>query len=257
MKCVSKICSALLALTLVCLAPATVYAHDVPGMNRTGTVTVKMESDGKAVTGGILTAYRVGEVREDDGDYSFAAVSGMERFISDNDVGFEGVFSEENLGSPELMSALAKYVAAEGFPACAEEKNENGRVVFTGVAPGLYLIVQTEASDGYKPILAFLISVPVYEDGTYVYDVNAEGKFEIESAPPTPDRPHKPDKPDESDEPGTPDTPTASDRPSESALPQTGQLNWPIPFMAGAGLCLLTAGCVLRRRQRGAAHEQE
>lgn len=232
MKCLSKIRAVLLMLVLVCLAPATAYAHDVPEMNRRGTITVKMESDGKAVTGGILTAYRVGEIREDDGNYGFEAVSGMESFISNNDVRFTGVFSEETLSSPELMSALAKFVTEESFPAYDVEKNENGRVVFDNVTLGLYLIVQTEASDGYKPISAFLISVPMNEDGTYEYNVNAEGKFEMESAPMVPDQPDAP-------------------APGASTLPQTGQLNWPIPFMAGIGMCLLTAGCVLCRRQKG------
>lgn len=238
MKYLSKIFFAMLMLTVVCLAPSAVCAHDVPEMNRTGTITVKMETNGMAVAGGSLTAYRVGEIREDDGDYSFEAVDGMESFISDNKVGFEGVFSEENLGSPELMSALAEFAAEGNIPAYATEKNENGRVVFDDTALGLYLIVQTEASDGYKPIPAFLISVPMNEDGIYVYSVNAEGKFEMESAPTVPDRPQEPEKPN---------VPT----PGVSILPQTGQLNWPVPLLAGIGLCLLTAGCVLCRRQKG------
>lgn len=67
------------------------------------------------------------------------------------------------------------------------------------------------------------------ENGKYVYEVNAAGKFQ-----PQPDNPDKPDKP------------TTPQKPSEPTLPQTGQLNWPVPVLAALGLMVFSAGWVLR-----------
>ena len=44
--------------------------------------------------------------------------------------------------------------------------------------------------------------------------------------------------------PGNPDNPVAPGRPDGNALPQSGQLNWPIPFMACSGVLLFAVGWV-------------
>ena len=60
-----------LLLALLCCLCSTAFAHDVPDLNREGQIHIAMRFDGKAVPGGKLTLYRVGEVHEDDGNYSF------------------------------------------------------------------------------------------------------------------------------------------------------------------------------------------
>jgi LPXTG-motif cell wall-anchored protein len=47
----------------------------------------------------------------------------------------------------------------------------------------------------------------------------------------------------------TPDSSSSSSS-STTKLPQTGQLEWPIPILASGGLILLIAGCILRRKRR-------
>lgn len=54
--------------------------------------------------------------------------------------------------------------------------------------------------------------------------------------------------------PTTPDTPTQPTKPSPStpgkpSLPQTGQLWWPVPVLMCAGLVLVAAGLLRRRRE--------
>lgn len=223
MKYIKQIFSVLLALCLLCLASVTAYAHEVPDESRKGTVTVKMEYYGKAVTGGTLTAYRVGEIQESDGNYSFGKTGAMAAFAD----------SYEDITSAELAESVAAFVEENKVSAYSTAKNQNGKAVFSDLELGLYLIVQTEASEGYEPLKPFLISVPMNEDGHYVYEVSAEGKFQLEQKP----------------EPTTP-TPTT---PSEPTLPQTGQLNWPIPVLAVLGLCLFSFGWILRfgRKKNG------
>lgn len=217
MKCIKQIFCLFLALCLLCMAYVTAYAHEVPDENRKGTITVEMEYDGKAVAGGTLSAYRVGQIREYDGNYSFVKTKAMAAFTG----------SYEDIASAELAESIAAYVKENQLSAYGTAKNQNGKTVFTDLELGLYLIVQTGASDGYEPLKPFLISVPMNEDGHYVYEVNAEGKFQLyqESKPVTPVTP------------------------SEPTLPQTGQLNWPIPVLTAVGLCLFLIGWAMRYKR--------
>ena len=67
--------------------------------------------------------------------------------------------------------------------------------------------------------------------------------------PNDPNRPVSPGTPDNSVNPGNPDNPVAPGRPDGNALPQSGQLNWPIPFMACSGVLLFAVGWVLDRKE--------
>ena len=223
MKQIKAMFSILMALCLFCGVTVGAYAHEVPDGSRKGTITVEMKYNGNDVPGGALTAYRVGEVQENNGDYSFVKTAGME--------GFNG--SYENIGSADLAEAVADFVTQQKLPAYAAAKNENGKAVFSDMEPGLYLIVQTEKSDGYEAMNSFLVSVPMNEDGHYVYEVSAEGKFQLAQEP----------------------KPTTPDKPKDPTLPQTGQLNWPVPMLAVMGLCLFAVGWMLRfgRRKDGYA----
>lgn len=103
----------------------------------------------------------------------------------------------------------------------------------TDLELGLYLVVQTQAAEGYEPVDPFLISLPMQEEGVYVYEVNATPKMSelVEAAEETA----------EETTAQTAQTPT-----SGATLPQTGQLNWPIPVLVALGLGLFSLGWVLR-----------
>ena len=208
-----------LTLLLLCFMSITAYAHEALDESRKGTITVKMEYDGRTITGGTFTAYRVGQIQKDNGSYSFVKTSDMEAFPGGYD----------DIGSAKLAEDAAAFLKEHSVRAYATAENKGGTAVFTDLETGLYLIVQTEASDGYKPLKPFLVTVPMNENGKYVYEVNAAGKFQ-----PQPDNPDKPDKP------------TTPQKPSEPTLPQTGQLNWPVPVLAALGLMVFSAGWVLR-----------
>lgn len=230
MKRCKKILSLFLALGLLCMASVNVCARETPDEDVSGTITVKMKYEGKAVSGGTLKAYRVGRVWEDDGDYFFVKTKAMEDFKG----------SYEEIGDPKLAKKAAAYVKKKKLRAYATARNKDGKAVFSDLEPGLYLIVQTKASDGYEPLNPFLVSVPVNEDGRYVYKVNAEGKFQLRKAA----------------TPSTPATPTTSSKPSELTLPQTGQLNWPVPVLVILGLALFAAGWQLRFGKKRDGYER-
>lgn len=162
--------------------------------------------------GGEVTIYRVGDV-ETDG------------FVLTGDY---AQFELDDVQSAELAAAMAEQAASD-TDGETKTVGADGSVTFS-VEPGLYLIVQTGAgSDGglFRP---FLISMPNYEDGVYTNEVHATPKISTE-----------PEKP-------TPTTPTTPTTPS-GKLPQTGQLNWPIPLLAVSGLLLFVLGWVLRFRK--------
>jgi len=229
MKTRKQIAALLLSVWLVCALSATAYAHETPDPNRTGTITVEMVYDGRAVTGGTLAAYRVGLIREDNGDYSFAKTAEMEALPDRYD----------DIGAPELAKNVAAFVRTQGVSAYRTAENRGGKAVFREMEAGLYLIEQTSASDGYEPLNPFLISIPMREDGRYLYDVTAEGKFQLVQQPsPTPPPTERPTRPPRPTPPG----------PYRPRLPQTGQLNWPVPVLTLLGMGTFTAGWMLKRK---------
>jgi len=173
-----------------------------------------MEYGGRAVTGGTLAAYRVGRIQEEGGNYSFGKTPAMEAFSG----------SYDDISSAKLAEDVAVFIKEHRVRADATAKNTKGKAVFADLEPGLYLIVQTGASDGYEPLKPFLVSIPMNEAGHYVYEVNAEGKFQLHQKP----------------------KPTTPPKPPEPTLPQTGQLNWPIPVLVVLGLVLFSTGWILR-----------
>ena len=230
--------SLVLALILCCAISMTAFAHPVPDMDKKDcSISVTMHSGSTNVGGGALTLYRVGEVQEDDGNYSFEPTGD---FASCGE-------SFENIQSAGLAKALADYAATEKISGTTKNIDDKGNAKFDGLVPGLYLLVQNQSAEGYYKAEPFLVSVPYLENGVYKYNVDATPKVEVKKEPeatPTP-TPTPTPSPTPTPPPGNPPvkTPTV---PSKPTLPQTGQLNWPIPILTVSGLVLFVLGWVLR-----------
>lgn len=205
-----------LLMALLCCLCSTAFAHDVPDLNCTGRIDIAMRFDGEAVPGGKLTIYRVGEIHEDDGSYSF---------VPTGDFANCG-YSFDNPESAALARSLAGL--AENAKGAVKTIGKDGAVTFDNLAPGLYLIIQSAAAEGFNPAAPFLVGIPMMEDGAYVYEIDASPKAELERAPATP-------------------TPTPV---PDEKLPQTGQMNWPVPVLAALGVILFSLGWVIRFRNR-------
>lgn len=208
-----RLLSLLLALLVLRCLCVTVSAHSVPDLVD-GSITFNVSYGDVKINDGTLTIYKVGDIAEDDGNYFF-------RLSAEID-------PEEPVVEDPTDQALAKELAQK-----VQDKKlkgtaaniKDGEAVFDPVEHGLYVVVQTTASSGYEPLAPFLISQPNYEDGIYKNDVEAKPKTQLETAPPT-----------ES---------TQATKPGEK-LPQTGQLNWPIPMLTAGGLLLFAIGWALR-----------
>lgn len=270
-----------LVLLAACALPAfatsaNIKLTDGHGNPNTGSIHVNLydSTNNKALSGGELTVYRVAEVQRKNGNLSF-------EYCGD----FDGCAIElGDLTDSTLAGQLQEYLSdnAEGT---VREVDANGNVNFDDLELGLYLVVQTKASKGYKPVNSFLVSLPMAEDGKWNYAVDASPKVGAYTptkpdtpptppTPPTPDHPDTPTPPDNPDNPvspGNPDNPVAPghpdhpvapgnpdspvlpghpDNPAMSGLPQTGQLNWPVPVLAVSGVVLFAFGWALDCKYR-------
>ena len=216
----------LLALLLLVCLPLSAAAHPVPDERKEGhcSITVTMTYQEKALGGGTLALYKVGDVAEEDGNYSFVPVAAIRQdFAQFGDI-----------QSPELAGKLSKLESKlTPVTALPQKVGENGKVTFLDLPFGLYLVVQKTAPAGYGKTEPFLVSLPYLEEGEYQYDVASQPKTDLEREVTT--------KPTTS-----PTTKPASS--SGGKLPQTGQLWWPVPVLACGGLGCIVVGLFRRRR---------
>lgn len=208
-----KMITVLLALSVLLSLPLTAYAHDVPQERDDCSIEVIVRYDGENVDGGTLTAIRVGYVDEEDGNYFFS-----QEFTN---IKIEDVTSS---GAPKAQKEFYENNKGNYDFYTQTQTVKDGKATFTGLSTGLYLIVQNKAADGFSKMGAFLVSVPYMENGEYKYHVTASIKSELEREP-------EPTEPEPTDPP--------------PGLPQTGQLNWPIPLMVVAGLGFFAVGWAL------------
>ena len=150
-------------------------------------------------------------------------------------------------------------------PLAQQNTDSSGSVSFTSLAQGLYLVggvTHQQGSHRYQSAPC-LISLPSWDGSTGIWELNVTAfpKFErsgtsggdptptpTEPDTPTPTEPDTPTPPDPVEPPDTPTTPPVG----PEKLPQTGQLNWPVPVLAALGMLLLLAGSILMRRERDA-----
>lgn len=208
----------LLALCLLVLSALPAHAVEIPDLDAQGSVRVQMKTDSAPIPGGSLTLYRVGRIVQTDTGFGFVSTGDFE--------GYPGTL--EDLGKT-TAAELAKYAASNGISGESKTIDETGTAVFDPLEPGLYLLTQPKSGDGYLPADPFLVTLPMAQDGHYVYQVDASPKVTLHPAP------------------------TQPTQPGDPTLPQTGQLNWPIPVLVAAGASCLIAGVILGRKGKDEA----
>lgn len=249
MKIQKRLSALVMALLLCVVMTAGVCAHEVPDMSRTGSVTASMKYNGGAVGGGTLTFYRAGDISENDGNYTFTLT---ESFAGSG-------LSLNNISDTSLAANLAQYAAANNLTGTTAAIGEDGTVSVNGLALGLYLVVQQEPADGYEAVAPFLVSIPMNENGTYIYDVNVEPKLGALTRTPaqstTAVSPGESSPSTEEEPASSTTTKDSSSNTAKSTLPQTGQLNWPVPVLAILGMSLILMGGALRSGRQRRLHE--
>lgn len=135
--------------------------------------------------------------------------------------------------SAEESHAKAKDLASAGVAVddcmASVVTDVQGKAAFYNLDTALYLVVRTKAGEKNEAYFSdpFLVSVPLLMEDEINYTVTASPKYGwIPEEPVNPPEPPLPDKP-------AVETPT---------LPQTGQLNWPIPVLLIVGSVLIFIG---------------
>ena len=224
-----KYLRSLLALLLLLELPLSAAAHPVPDAQKDGqcSITVTMTYRGKALKGGTLALYKVGDVAEEDGNYSFVPVAAIRGDLAQ--------FGD--IQSPDLAGKLSKLESKlTPVTALPQKVGEDGKVTFLNLPFGLYLVVQKTAPAGYGKTEPFLVSLPYLYEGEYQYDVASEPKTDLEREVPT--------------KPTSPTTKPTTSSGGGKKLPQTGQLWWPVPVLACAGLGCIVVGLFRRWEAR-------
>ena len=224
-----KCLRSLLALLLLLCLPLSAAAHPVPDAQKDGqcSITVTMTYRGKALKGGTLALYKVGDVAEEDGNYSFVPVAAIR----------EDLAQFGDIQSPDLAGKLSKLEdKLTPVTALPQKVGEDGKVAFLHLPFGLYLVVQKTAASGYGKTAPFLVSVPYLYADEYQYDVTSQPKTDLEREVPT--------------KPTSPTTKPTTSSGGGTKLPQTGQLWWPVPVLACAGLGCIAVGLFRRREAR-------
>lgn len=218
-----RILCAICALLLLSVLTVTAFAVDVLDFDRRGSITLDMIYQGTKVPGGSLTLYRVADAVKVDTGYAFA--------YTEEYAGCQVAVDDPS--AAKVTAALSQLIAQKGYKGTVKSINKQGKVTFSDLELGLYLLIQEKAAPGYNAVSPFLVSVPNYRDEHYIYDVDASPKLELERAPTEP--------------PTEPTTP--------SKLPQTGLTQWPIPVLAICGLLLVVLGLMLYTSGKKKSHE--
>lgn len=191
-------------LVLICAMTLPAQAQELPDLNQTGSISVTVRYNGNSVSGGELTLYRVGEVREDDGNYSFVLIKQFDA---------SGVMLE-NVQSPDTAKKLSDFALRQGISGTNGKIGSDGTLKFGSLEPGLYLLAQRKAAAGYQKLNPFLVSLPMRDGEGYSYQVDASPKVS-----PVPDQPGNPEQ------------------------PKTGQSAWPIwTFVVSAAALAVVIG---------------
>lgn len=206
-------------LSIISLMNLTVFAAEQPDLGVRGTITISMKKNGKTVSGGEFEIYHIANISKSDHKYVYTKA-------------FKNCpVSPNNSESDEIAPELEKYVKINKLTGIRKNVDSNGIAEFSGLKTGLYFVIQNKAAKGYSKANSFTVSLPSYEDGKYNYAVNAKPKFSVSGSENTTQ---------------TQNTTVNPSKPTDANLPQTGQLNLPIPILTVLGVFLVISGAIIR-----------
>lgn len=190
-------------------------------LTKKGSVSVTMRDSmtQDVVSGGELTLIKVADLTIDDGNSFYTYTEAFKSCEWDLD----------DLESSILVDNLSSFVSENKLSGITSSIDITGVGSFKELDIGLYLVIQQTPSTGYFAINPFLVSVPLISENEFVYDVDASAKVETLKEIPVTETPE----------------PTAVPTAKPSTLPQTGQLNWPVPILIVTGLVIFAAGWIL------------
>lgn len=152
-----------LVVGLLCLVLCSV---PVSASEMAGSIVLHLNVGDLPVTNGSFTLYRVG-TKSSDGYHIREDFGG-------------GFVREEDALSPHLAQWMERSAGEGGQTMLLDV---DGDAVFSDLTEGLYLLMQTELTDGFYPIQSFLLTIPA--DGRRNVTVNLEPLPRVMASPAT------------------------------------------------------------------------
>ena len=163
-----------MAVMLIGSMAQAVFADDYVA-GKTGNINLTIQETGedgtvKPIPNVNLTLYKVGSVTFDRNVH----------FVVDSALQFTGI-DFENLKTADewykTADTLSAAVKKAGLSGSEMQSDANGKIVYSNMAEGVYLIVQSNPDDPNVSVSPMVLTVPFVEEGTgWTYDVQAYPK---------------------------------------------------------------------------------
>lgn len=172
----------MLIITCVVLLPLNVHAAQLVDPNRKGSLELDYSSNGHGFSGLEIEIYRVAEINP----------NGTYRLIDPFDgfpVKIQSITSQKEWR--DAANTLAAYITADRISPTAKKQTDNsGKVKFTDLATGIYLVmgVSAETEDKIYRFENFCVFLPRPQpDGTQNYHLQAKPKSSVIPKPEEPE----------------------------------------------------------------------
>ena len=157
--------SLLVAEAMLLPKSAVAFATDnTVDLSRTGSLSITLrESDGShaAMQGGTFCIYEVAQAEIENANFAYIPTEDFEESGADL----------SDLNAPGLAEHLAAYAAAEHLSGLVDTTGADGRVTFSDLQLGLYLVMQKGTVPGYYQVSPFLVTVPLMDGNVNYYKV--------------------------------------------------------------------------------------
>ena len=128
---------------LLCAAVFLLMVTPAAAAENRGSVRVRLDTGELPVIHGAVNLYQVG-IRTEEGYRITEAFGG-------------GIVRQEDKNSDKLAQWLAESAEAAGIQMLLDA---DGRALFPELEEGLYMLAQTERTDGFYPIYPVLLTIP-------------------------------------------------------------------------------------------------
>ena len=153
-----------------CVDTTQIKAEDY-SPDRAGSIMVSLDDLGTKRSDVVLDYYKVADLTQEP-EVSWVAAEKCQ----EAGVDWNGLKQTEDY--VRAAERLQTYVEAQKIEGTAGKTDANGKVTFSNLEQGVYLIVQTDVAS-YGVISPFLVAVPYMEDGEHwIYDVTTQTKGE-------------------------------------------------------------------------------
>lgn len=154
---------------LLLLGVSNVSANsNIIDISKKGSLNISLSTnDSKVIKGAEITIYKVGDVVVENSNLIFKNVPE----INSCKIDFTKV---EN-----ITTSMVECIQNTNVKKETNKTDREGKVSFTNLDLGLYLVVQTNEVKGYSKIDSYLTMIPEEIDNKWIYDITSTPKTEI------------------------------------------------------------------------------